>query len=125
MWWQDDGSWWEDQSWYETAQVWNDSWNESWDCTWQEGQENWDESWSWPAIEDQQPGASAGGTTQGVQSLVLSLDFRDFCRFFDWFDTRNEISDVFDDVCSHFSTDETVFRVESTFLHVSKLHDCQ
>ena len=72
MWWQDDGSWWEDQSWYETAQVWNDSWNESWDCTWQEGQENWDESWSWPAIEDQQPGASAGGTTQGVQSLVLS-----------------------------------------------------
>ena len=90
------------------------------------GQENWDESWSWPAIEDQQPGASAGGTTQGVQSLVLSpLISEIFVGFSTGLTLETEISDVFDDVCSHFSTDETVFRVESTFLHVSKLHDCQ
>ena len=112
MWWHDDGSWWEDQSWYETAQVWNDSWNESWDCTWQEGQENWDESWSWPATEDQQPSASAGGTTQGVQSLVLSpLISEMFSGFSTSLTLETEISDGFDDVCSHFSTDETVFHV--------------
>ena len=112
MWWHDDGSWWEDQSWYETAQVWNDSWNESWDCTWQEGQENWDESWSWPVTDEQQPSASAGGTTQGVQSLVLSpLISEMFSGFSTGLTLETEISDVFDDVCSHFSTDETVFHV--------------
>ena len=112
MWWQDDGSWWEDQSWFETAQVWNDSWNESWDCAWQEGQENWDESWSWPAIEDQQPSASAGGMTQGVQYLVLSPLISDiFGAFSTSLTLETEISDVFDDVCSHFSTNETVFHV--------------
>ena len=46
---------------------------ESWDCAWNEGPESWDESWSWLAIEDQQPNAGAASSTQGVQSLVLSL----------------------------------------------------
>ena len=38
--------------------------------------------------DEQQPGASAGGTTQGVQSLVLSpLISEMFSGFFDKFDT--------------------------------------
>ena len=112
MWWHDDGSWWEDQSWYETAQVWNDSWNESWDSTWHEGQETWDESWSWPAVEDQSQNSTAGGQTQGVQSLVLSpLISEMFSGFSTSLTLETEISDAFDDVCSHFSTDETVFHV--------------
>ena len=71
-----------------------------------------DESWSWPATEDQQPSASAGGTTQGVQSLVLSpLISEMFSGFLTSLMLETEISDGFDDVCSHFSTDETVFHV--------------
>ena len=112
MWWQDDGSWWEDQSWFETAQVWNGNWDESWDSTWHEGQETWDESWSWPAMEDQPQNSTASGQTQGVQSLVLSpLISEMFASFSTGLLLETETSEVFDDVCNHFSNDETVFHV--------------
>ena len=96
----------EDQSWLETSQVWNGSWDESWNSAWTEGQETWNESWSWPAIEDQKPESGAGGTAQGVQSHVLSpLISEVFAGFstglFVEIDSASE--------CSHFSATETVF----------------
>ena len=89
-----------------------------------------------PGVGHQQQNASAGSGAQGVQSLVLSpLISEIFGGFSTNLTLETEISDAVDDVCSHFSADETVFhvsvaglqcfRVESTFLHVSKLHGYQ
>ena len=110
MWWYDDGSWWEDQSWLETSQVWDGSWDESWDNAWNEGQDAWNESWSWPAIEDQKPESGAGGTAQGVQSLVLSpLISEVFAEFSTGLFVTTEIASE----CSHFSTTETLFETST------------
>lgn len=50
--------------------------------------------------------------TQGVQSLVLSrLISEMFASFSTGLLLETEASDVFDEVCSHFSNDETVFHV--------------
>ena len=110
MWWYDDGSWWEDQSWLETSQVWDGSWDESWDNAWNEGQDAWTESWSWPAIEDQKPESGAGGTAQGVQSLVLSpLISEVFAEFSTGLFVTTEIASE----CSHFSATETIFETST------------
>ena len=110
MWWYDDGSWWEDQSWLETSQVWDGSWDESWDNAWNEGQDAWTESWSWPAIEDQKPESGAGGTAQGVQSLVLSPLISEV---FAEFSTGLFVTTASASECSHFSTTETLFETST------------
>ena len=87
-----------------------DSWDESWDNAWNEGQDAWTESWSWPAIEDQKPESGAGGTAQGVQSLVLSpLISEVFAEFSTGlFVTTESASER-----SHFSTTETLFETST------------
>ena len=99
MWWQDDGSWWEDQYWFETSH---------------EGQETWDESWSSPAVEDQQQGAAASGMTQGLQALVLSPLISDvFASVALGLMLETGSSSEVEAICSHFANGETVFQVSN------------